>query len=508
MARNDLVIAINHLCAERGLDPKVVIEAIESALVSAYRRNFGGAQNVMAKIDTETGQMRVFAEMEVVEEVKDRKTQIGLEDARKYRPDAQVGDTVIIEATPRDFGRIAAQTAKQVIMQRIREAERETTYQELASMEGEVVQGLIQRVDRQSGQVVVNLGRGEGILPRNEQIPGERYRQNDRMYFYVLSVDKNNRGPQAILSRSHPHFVRRLMEREVPEIRTGAVEIRGIAREPGSRSKVAVVATQPGVDPVGSCVGMRGTRIQAVVNALGGERIDIIEWNSDPYKYIANALSPAKVTDVVLFEQGNGRNALVVVPDKQLSLAIGREGQNARLAARLTGWHIDIKSETEANEAGLDALERQRLRMVYARRKADLLARAEALLREGTLLPPEELGAEAEKSSPPEDEPEPEEEATTTETATPTASEEPIDPESADSTAEQADAGSEESTEDVYLDPEYLDQLALQQLTEGAWNDSEKEADSRRRKKEKNWEKNEEYSAGRRKRNRRSVWDF
>ena len=473
MARSDLIIAINHVCAERGLDPNTVIQAIEQALVTAYRKKFGGAQNVFAKIDTKTGEMRVFAEMEVVEEVKDRKTQISLQEARRYKPDAKIGDTIIIEATPRDFGRIAAQTAKQVIMQRIREAERETTYQELLKLEGEVVQGTIQRVERQSGQIVVNLGRGEGLLPRNEQIPRERYRQNDRMYFYVLGVEKTSRGPFAILSRSHPNFVRRLLEREVPEIRTGVVEIKGIAREPGARSKVAVAATQPGVDPVGSCVGVRGTRIQAVVNALGGEKIDVIEWSSDPYTFIANALSPAKVVDVVLSEQDGEKRALVIVPDNQLSLAIGREGQNARLAAKLTGWHIDIKSETEAKEAGLDAAERQRLRMQYAQYKADLLAKAEALLREGKL--------DALKEGEEETAPEAEAPAAESAEAASTAAETPAEaPAPAEEPAPEASAAAEESkeaaatqdnsaqqekeAEDEYMDTDYLDQLALQQL--------------------------------------------
>ncbi len=383
MARSELIIAINQVCAERGLDPNTVIEAIESALVSAYRKKFGAAQNVIAKIDTKTGAVRVFAELEVVEKVRDRKTQISLEDARKYKPDAKIGDKIIVETTPRDFGRIAAQTAKQVMMQRIREAEREIIYEELKKMEGEVVQGKIQRIDRKKNQVVVNLGHGEGILPKQEQIPRERIRQNDRMYFYVVRVEKQQRGgPYAYLSRTHPNFVRRLLEQEVPEIRNGIVEIKAIAREPGARSKVAVAATQPGVDPVGSCVGVRGTRIQAVVNALGGEKIDVIEWDPDPKVFIANALAPAKVVDVVLMDDGKEKRALVIVPDDQLSLAIGREGQNARLAAKLTGWHIDIKGVEEAAKEGLGPEVRAEMRQKFEEQQAaDLLAQAEALLK-------------------------------------------------------------------------------------------------------------------------------
>ncbi len=461
MARNDLIIAINQVCAERGLDPNTVIQAIEQALVSAYRKKFGGGQNVLAKIDTRTGRIRVFAELEVVDHVTDPKTQIGLKDARRHKPDAQLGDTVVIEATPRDFGRIAAQTAKQVIMQRIREAERERTRQELKRLEGEVIQGTIQRLDRGHGQVVVNLGRGEGILPRSEQVPHERYRQNDRMYFYVLSVEEGGRGPQAILSRSHPNFVRRLLEQEVPEIRSGIVEIKGIAREPGARSKVAVMATQSGVDPVGSCVGVRGTRIQAVVNALGGEKIDVIGWSADPYKFIANALSPAKVVDVVLSEE-EGRHALVIVPDEQLSLAIGKEGQNARLAAKLTGWRVDIKSAKEAELEGLGPEERKRLRLKYAQRKADLLARAEALLREGTPESTTEAASQGE-ATPPQETSLPPTAGTASQDAT-----EPQKPseeeEGSPEAGSESERAPEEPEEEEYMDVDLLDRLALQQL--------------------------------------------
>ncbi len=475
MAKSELIIAINQLCAERGLDPESVLKAIEEALVSAYKKKYGAGENVFAKIDTKTGDMRIYAELEVVDQVRDRRTQISLENARRYKPDAKVGDRIVIETTPRDFSRIAAQAAKQVMMQRIREAERRTIEEELNKMVGEVVQGTIQRFERREGNIIVNLGRGEGVLPRSEQIHRERYRQNDRLYFYVLSVEKGPRGPYAKLSRTHPNFVRRLLEQEVPEIRTGAVEIKAIAREAGARSKVAVAAVQPGVDPVGSCVGVRGTRIQAVVNALGGEKIDVIEWSPDPYKFIANALSPAKVTDVILKHEDGERRALVIVPENQLSLAIGREGQNARLAAKLTGWHIDIKSEKDALEAGLDSEERQRLRMVYAQEEADLLAKAEELLKSGLLdKAATEVAAESEANEEgaaeeaPEAEPVPAAAANPENEAesSPSADEgEPV-PEKAEAAEGEAAEGAEEgeASEDAYMDPEYLDQLAMQQL--------------------------------------------
>ncbi len=456
MRQSDLILAINQVCAERGLDPQVVLKAIEQALVTAYRKKFGAAQDIEAHIDPKTGDIRILARMEVVEKVRDRRRQISLEEARKYKPDAKVGDVVVIEATPKDFGRIATQTARQVMLQRIREAERETAYQELIKLEGEVVQGIIQRVDRKTGDVFVNLGRGEGILPRQEQIPRERYRRQDTMYFYVLRVEKTPRGPIAYLSRTHPNMVRRLLEHEVPEIRTGAVEIKAIAREPGSRTKVAVAATQPGVDPVGSCVGVRGTRIQAVVNALGGEKIDVIAWDKDPRTFIAHALSPARVTDVLLIEAGKEKRALVIVPDDQLSLAIGREGQNARLAAKLTGWHIDIKSESEIQAAGLDEAARERLREAYAAQETDILAQAEAILKEGKL---EELKAMLAGEQP----------AASTDEAEAADGQETGEGEPAQATAKaeaeaQTDDAQTAEPETEYVDTEYLDQLALQYL--------------------------------------------
>jgi N utilization substance protein A len=389
--RNEFILAVNQVCAERQLSKEVVLEAVEAALVTAYKRNFGAAGNVSAKIDPETGEVKVYAHKTVVEEVKDPRVQISLAEARQIKPDAELGDVVLIETTPKDFGRIAAQTAKQVILQRIREAERDALYQAFAEQEGEIVNGVIQSIDAHA--IVVNLGKAEATLPKAEQIPGERYRLNQRIRAYVLEVEKTSRGPRIVLSRAHRNMLRRLLELEVPEIANGAVEIKAIAREAGSRSKVAVAALRPGVDPVGSCVGMRGTRIQGIVNELNGEKIDVVEWSPDPAVFIANALSPAQVAKVHLYEDAEGgKTALVIVPDKQLSLAIGKEGQNARLAAKLTGWRIDIKSTSEAAaEMFAPAQPKPEPKPVSAE---DLLARAEQIL----------------ASRPPAEEPEPVEE--------------------------------------------------------------------------------------------------
>jgi len=378
--KNDFIIAISQVCSERQLSKEVVLEAVEAALISAYKRNFGSAQNIIARIDPETGEAQVYAEKEVVEEVRDQKSDILLAEAQEIDPNAEVGQTVLIESTPRDFGRIAAQTAKQVILQRIREAEREALYTSYADREGELINGTVQSVDYLSRAVTLNLGKTEAILPRREQIPGERYYSNQRLRAYVMTVNKTNRGPQIIVSRTHRNMLRRLLELEVPEIFNGTVEIKGIAREAGSRSKVAVAALQDGVDPVGACVGMRGVRIQNVVNELSGEKIDVVEWSPETNTFVANALSPAKVVDVTLEEGSNGKTATVVVPDKQLSLAIGKEGQNARLAAKLTGWRIDIKSVSEMAE---EALRKEEAARIAAERAAeDLLAAAEAILLE------------------------------------------------------------------------------------------------------------------------------
>ena len=351
--KSEFLLAFNQICSERNLSKEVVLEALQTALVSAYRRNINAssAQNVTAQIDGNTGMAKIFVEKEVVEVAQDDRTEVSLSKAQEIVPDSKLGDMVMIESTPEDFGRIAAQTAKQVILQRIREAERDALYSNFSEREGEIINGTVQSVTGQG--VTLNLGRTEALLPKNQQVPGERYNVHQRLRAYVLEVRKTPRGPQIIVSRNHKNMLRRLLELEVPEIYNGAVEIKSIAREAGARSKIAVAAKQPGVDPVGSCVGMKGVRIQSIVNELGGEKIDVIEWNPDTSAYIQKALSPARVLAVYPDDDAmDGKNALVVVPDDQLSLAIGREGQNARLAAKLTGWRIDIKSAMEAaNEA-------------------------------------------------------------------------------------------------------------------------------------------------------------
>ncbi|MCB0210427.1 MAG: transcription termination/antitermination protein NusA [Anaerolineae bacterium] len=348
--KNDFMMAINQVCHERQLAIDIVLEAVEVALASAYKRNFGSNQSITAQIDTKSGEALIFLEKVVVEQVENEKREISLKNAKAINPRSELGGLVSIESTPKNFGRIAAQTAKQVILQRIREAERDALYSAYAEREGEIVSGTVHKVDPH--QVTLSLGKAEAILPRSEQIASETYKEGQRLRSYVASVSKTSRGPQIILSRTHRDMLRRLLEVEVPEIYNGTVEIKSIAREAGHRSKVAVAALQEGVDPVGSCVGMRGTRIQNIVNELNGEKIDVVQWNPDLSFFIANSLSPAKVMNVMLHDE-QGKTAVVVVPDKQLSLAIGKEGQNARLAAKLTGWRIDIKSASEAVEEAL-----------------------------------------------------------------------------------------------------------------------------------------------------------
>ena len=348
--KSEFMLAFNEIAEHSKLKREVIIEALESALVSAYRRemNASTAQHVVAKVDMASESFRIYAEKEVVEEVADDRTEVTLEEARKVDPDVKLGDMITVESTPpKNFGRIAAQTAKQVILQRLRESERESQYQEYASREGDIIHGTIQSVTPQ--QVTIGLGRTEAVMPRNQMIGGERYRTHDKLRAFVLEVRKSSRGPQIIVSRTHKNMLKRLLENEVPEIYNGLVEIKSIAREPGHRSKVAVAARQEGVDPVGACVGMRGVRIQSIVKELNDEKIDVIEWSNEPATFIAKALSPARVSGVYLDDDPmSGRTATVIVPDDQLSLAIGREGQNARLAAKLTNWRIDIKSLTEA----------------------------------------------------------------------------------------------------------------------------------------------------------------
>lgn len=379
--KSEFLLAFNQICSERNLPKEVVLDALQTALVSAYRRNMNisSAQNVTAKIDGSTGQAKIFCEKEVVESAQDERTEVSLDQARKIVPEAKIGDMVMIECTPEDFGRIAAQTAKQVILQRIREAERDALYTNFSEREGEIINGTVQSVTAQGA--TLNLGRTEALLPKNQQVPGERYVVHQRLRAYVLEVRKTPRGPQIIVSRNHKNMLRRLLELEVPEIYNGTVEIKSIAREAGARSKVAVVARQPGVDPVGSCVGMKGVRIQSIVNELGGEKIDVIEWSPDTSVYIQKALSPARVLAVFPDDDAiEGKTALVVVPDDQLSLAIGREGQNARLAAKLTGWKIDIKSTTEASTEALRRLREPEVTARLPEAVLSLLPTAEAVL--------------------------------------------------------------------------------------------------------------------------------
>ncbi|MBC6935623.1 MAG: transcription termination/antitermination protein NusA [Chloroflexi bacterium] len=349
--RSEFEVAFNEITELRSLPREVVLEALQTALISAYRRDAGAsaAQRVDVTIDPNTGRARIFVEKEVVESVENPNTEVTLEKARYYDPESNLGDMVMVqvEGTTKKFGRIAAQTAKQVILQKIREAERNSLFDEYVEREGDLVTGTVQSVN--ASMITLSLGRAEAVMPRNQQIPGERYKPYDKVRVYVAEVKRTNRGPQIVVSRSHRNMLRRLLEYEVPEIFNGQVEIKNIAREAGYRSKVAVAALQEGIDPVGACVGMRGIRIQNIVKELHDEKIDVIEWSANQEEFIAKALSPARVRGVYLEDDlVSGRTAVVVVPDDQLSLAIGREGQNARLAAKLTGWRIDIKSVTEA----------------------------------------------------------------------------------------------------------------------------------------------------------------
>jgi len=350
---SEILNAIARLEEEKGISREILIEAIEAALVSAYKRNFNQAQNVRTNFNVETGTMHVYARKEVVEEVKDDRFEISLEEARKIDPNYELGDIVEVEVTPRNFGRIAAQTAKQVVTQRVREAERGIIYNEFVDREDDIMTGIVQRKDPRF--VYVNLGRAEGLLPASEQMPNEQYVHNERLKVYITKVEKTTKGPQIFVSRTHPNLLKRLFELEVPEIFDGLVEIKSVAREAGDRSKISVHSDNPDIDPVGSCVGPKGIRVQAVVNELKGEKIDIVKWSKDPVEFIANALSPAKVLDVILNEEE--KSSTVIVPDYQLSLAIGKRGQNARLAAKLTGWKIDIKSESDARKLGIYPVE-------------------------------------------------------------------------------------------------------------------------------------------------------
>jgi len=385
--KSEFMLAITQLSAEKNLPKEVVLSAVETALVSAYRKdNFAPNQDISVKIDPNTGRVRVWAGKTVVEKPSDLRREISLTEASKLKPDAQLDETIMVEATPRNAGRIAAQTAKQVILQRLHEAEHSAIFEEYSDKEGDIVTGLVQRIEPR--QIFIDLGRAEAILPAAEQVRNERYRVGQRLKVCLLEVVRTSRGPQIIVSRSHPDLLRRLFELEVPEVLSGLVEVKSIAREAGYRSKIAVAASQEGIDPVGCCVGLRGIRIQNIMRELNGEKLDVVTWSSDAPAFIANALSPAQVLSVELDEDEG--IATVVVPDKQLSLAIGKEGQNARLAAKLTGWRIDIKSASIAEEESL------------AKAKPSPKAEEEAVVGEEF---PAELPAEEEALAPAEAEP-------------------------------------------------------------------------------------------------------
>ncbi|MGM8211716.1 transcription termination factor NusA [Virgibacillus sp. W0430] len=350
---NQLFDAINYLEKEKGIDKDILLEALEAALISAYKKNFKSATNVRVAVSESEGTMKVYSRKTVVEEVEDTQEEISIEEAQDIDPNYELDDVIEVEITPKDFGRIAAQAAKQVVTQRVREAERGVIFSEYADREEDVMTGIIQRKD--SRFIYVNLGKIEAKLADTEQIPTEKYDIHDRIKVFVTKVENTSKGPQIYISRSHPGLLKRLFEMEVPEIYEGIVEIKSISREAGDRSKISVYAPDPEIDPVGSCVGQKGQRVQAIVNELNGEKIDIVEWSEDPVVYVSNALSPSKVIDVLVNEEE--KSTTVIVPDYQLSLAIGKRGQNARLAAKLTGWKIDIKSETVAKEEGLLAEE-------------------------------------------------------------------------------------------------------------------------------------------------------
>lgn len=380
--KSELLLAINQICAERDLPRETVLDAVRTAIAEAYRKDVNApkTQNITAQIDLETGRARIFVERRVVAEVTDPVTEIALEEARKLNPRVQLGETIMVDSTPKDFGRIAAQAARQRIIQCIREAEREARYSQFAQQAGEIVQGVVQSVTPQ--QVTLHIDRTEAILPQKEMVPGERYAIHDRIRVYILEVRRTPRGPEIIVSRSHKKLLQRLLELEVPEIANGVVEIKALVREAGSRSKVAVASRQPGVDPVGACVGVRSVRIQSILRELGNEKVDIIEWSPDPVTFIARALGPAKVLSVVLDEEAEGgKMAHVVVPDDQLSLAIGKAGQNARLAAKLTGWRIDIQNATEAAQWALRKANEDPEVLTALGPVADLLPQVEAALK-------------------------------------------------------------------------------------------------------------------------------
>ncbi len=391
----EVVQALKQLEKERGIPIDAVIEALEAALVSAFKRNYGTSQNVKVQIHPETGEIAVLAYKSVVEEPSDPRLEISLNEARKVNPEHQAGDVFEVEITPGEFGRIAAQTAKQVVVQKIREAERGIIYEEFSNREGEVVTGVVQRRDERN--VIVDLGRVEAVMPLSEQVYREPYSYGDRLKVYILETRKTPRGPQVIVSRSHPGLLKRLLELEVPEIHDGLVEIKGIAREAGNRSKVSVLSYDPNVDAVGACVGPRGMRIQRIVSELKGEKVDVIQWHNDPGIYVSNALSPARV--ILTRVDEDSHIAKAIVPDNQLSLAIGKEGQNARLAAKLTGWKVDIRSDSQVR-----ALEEEQERL--AELEAEARAESEEALHEEPI--EQEEPVEQEEPEEPVDQEEPE----------------------------------------------------------------------------------------------------
>lgn len=342
----DFISAVQELGKEKGIEPELLFQAVEAALVAAYKKNSNSNQNVRVDMNKETGEIHVYAQHTVVEGEPADDTEMSLAEAQVIDPRYAVGDIVEVEVTPKNFGRIAAQNAKQVVVQRIREAERGQVYERFQSRNQDIVTGIIQRMENKN--VYIDLGKVEAVLTPNEQIPGEIYQYHDRMKTFIVEVKRSSKGPQIMVSRTHPGLLKRLFELEVPEIHDGIVEIKSVAREPGMRSKISVYTEDENVDPVGACVGHKGMRVQTIVNELRGEKIDIVKYSEDPAQYVANALSPAKVVSTTVNEEE--KICRVVVPDYQLSLAIGKEGQNARLAAKLTGWKIDIKSESQAKE--------------------------------------------------------------------------------------------------------------------------------------------------------------
>ena len=377
--KSDFLLAITQLSAEKNLPKDVVLTAVESALVSAYKKDsFAINQNIAVKINPNSGKVEVWAEKNVVEVASDKRYEITLDEAKKLKDDVEIGDAIMVESTPANAGRIAAQTAKQVILQRLHEAEHSAIFEEYADREGDVVSGVVQRFEM--GQVHIDLGRTEAILPPSEQVRTERYRVGQRLKVVLLQVARTAKGPKVIVSRSHPDLLRRLFELEVPEVYNGTVEIKSISREAGFRSKIAVAAKQEGIDPVGCCVGLRGIRIQNIVGELSGEKIDVVMWNSDPSVFIASALSPAHIVSVELNE--DEQVATVIVPDRQLSLAIGKEGQNARLAAKLTGWRIDIKSASLAEAERLEAAKQATIEAEPVTEETEAAAEAEAIIEE------------------------------------------------------------------------------------------------------------------------------